>query len=48
MSYDAEDTGQRFYVCPCQKVKCEIMFFLVNASPLKSLDVATTNFGCFG
>ena len=26
------------------KVKSEIMYFLVNASPLKRLDIATSNF----
>ena len=42
-SYDVEDTI--FPVCPKPKVKVknEIMYFLVNASP-KRLDVATSNF----
>ena len=33
-------------MCPCPKVnvKDEIMYFLVNASPPKPLDVATSNF----
>ena len=35
-SYDVEDTKV--------KVKSEIMYFLVNASPPKRLDVATSNF----
>ena len=26
------------------KVKCQIMFFLVNSSPTKLLDIATSNF----
>ena len=26
------------------KVKCQIMFFLVNSSPPKLLDIATSNF----
>ena len=35
-----------FRVCPLPKVKVknEIMYFLVNASPPKWLDVATSNF----
>ena len=40
--YDVEDTGQR--VCPKVRVKGEIMYFLVYASPPKLLDVATSNF----
>ena len=39
-SYDEEDTGHRFVFV---KVKIEIMYVLVNASP-KRLDVATSNF----
>ena len=37
-SYVVEDTR------PNVKVKSEIMYFLVNASPPKRLDVATSNF----
>ena len=35
-----------FHLCPWPKVmvKSEIMYFLVNASPPKRLDVATSNF----
>ena len=35
-----------FCVCPVPKVKVkgEIMYFLVNASPPKPLDLATSNF----
>ena len=39
-AYDVEDTGQRFV----SKIKGEIMYCLVNASPSKPLDVATSNF----
>ena len=31
---------------PKVKVKGQIMYFLVNTSPLKLLDVATSNFAC--
>ena len=31
---------------PKVKVKGQIMFFLVNASPHKFLEVATSNFAC--
>ena len=31
---------------PKVKVKGQIMFFLVNASPHKLLEVATSNFAC--
>ena len=48
MSNDVEDTGQRFVFVldlTCKvKVKSEIMYFLVNASLPKRLDVATSNF----
>ena len=40
--YDVDDTGQLF--CPKVKVKGEIMYFLVYASPPKPLDVANSNF----
>ena len=40
-SYYVEDTGQHFVLV---KVNIEIMYFLVNASPPKPLDVATSNF----
>ena len=44
-SYDVEDTGQYFlFVFDLNKVKGEIMYFLVNTSPPKPLDVATSNF----
>ena len=46
-SYDVEDTGQRItfvLVSSKVKVKREIMYFLVNASPPKGLGVATSNF----
>ena len=38
-----------FRVCPWPKfkVKSEIMYFFVNASPPKRLDVATSNFADF-
>ena len=42
-SYDVEHTGQRF-VSVLVNVKSEIMYFLVNASPPKLLDVETYNF----
>ena len=32
-----------FRVCPRPKVKGEIMYFLVNASPPKPLDIAASN-----
>ena len=38
MAHDVEGTGQQV------KVKGQIMYFLVNASPQKPLDVATSNF----
>ena len=28
------------------KVKCQMMYFLVNLSPTKLLDIATSNFAC--
>ena len=40
-SYAVEDTGQRFVKV---KVKCEIMYFLADASRPKPLDAATSNF----
>ena len=44
-SYGVEDTRQRFVLSLTKvKVKSEIMYFLVNASPPKPLDVATSNF----
>ena len=48
-SYYVEDTGHRFVfvlVSPKVKVKSEIMYFLVNASPPKRLGVhvETSNF----
>ena len=46
-SYYVEDTGHRFVfvlVSPKVKVKSEIKYFLVNASPPKRLGVETSNF----
>ena len=45
-SYDEEDTGQRFLFVHDLRLrsKVKIMYFLVNASPPKRLDVATSNF----
>ena len=45
-SYDVEYTGQRFvFVLDLRsKKKNEIVYFLVNPSPPKRLDVATSNF----
>ena len=43
MSHDEEGTGQHIKFNKV-KVKGQIMQFLVNASPLKLLDVATSNF----
>ena len=46
-SYDVEDIGQRFvfvFMSPKVKIKSEIMYSLVNASPSKRLGVATSNF----
>ena len=40
-SYDVEDNGQRFAFV---KGQSELMYFLVNASPPNSFDVATSNF----
>ena len=42
-SYDVEDKGQRFVLLLILR-SSEIMYFLVNASPPKQLDVATSNF----
>ena len=40
-SYDVERTGQ--HLCGLDnKVKCQIMHFLVNASPPKPFDVAAS------
>ena len=41
MSYDVMYNGQRFVFI---KVKSELMYFLVNASPPKLFNVATSNF----
>ena len=44
-SYDVEDIGQRFvFVLDLRSRSSEIMYYLVNASPPKLLDVATSNF----
>ena len=45
-SFDVEDTGQCFaFVIDLRiLVKKELMYFFVNASPPKWLDVATSNF----
>ena len=45
-SYDVEDSGQRFmFVLDLRsRSKVKIMYFLLNASPPKRLDVATSKF----
>ena len=44
-SYNVEDTGQHFVLSMTWvKVNSEIMYFLVNASPPKGLDIPTSNF----
>ena len=43
-SYDVEDTGQRYVFVLDVKVKSEIIYFLVNPTPPKQLDEATSNF----
>ena len=43
-SHDVDGTGQLFVLYFNQRVKGQIMYFLVNASSPKSLNVATLNF----
>ena len=42
-SYDVEGTRQHFVWWHWPKGKGQIMYFLVNATPPKPLDVATSN-----
>ena len=47
MSLDVDGTGQAYILCdldPKVKVKGQIMYFRVNVSLPKRLDVATSNF----
>ena len=41
-SYNVENTGQRFAFV--LDIKVEIMYFIVNASPPKPFEIATSNF----